>query len=161
MAEWLATNWWFLTSEVGSPLKQDTAGYRRRHSLAANREGYAYPDLHVFPLGRLTRLVWQRGTSTWAKTRLLDEGEALVDSAEFRETCSDLVDRVVSRLADCGIEDTLLQQEWAAVRTADEEEADFCRVAAGLGWDPYALDDAKCEEVLFLAGARLKEPSLR
>ena len=151
MAEWLATNWWFLTSEVGSPLKQDSAGYRRRHSLAANREGYAYPDLHIFPLGGLTRLVWHRGTVPWAKTRFLEEGEALIDSAEFRETCADLVDSVVARLADCGIEDTLLQQEWAAVRAADAEEADFCRVAAGLGWDPYVLDDAKCEEVLLLA----------
>ena len=151
MAEWLATNWWFLTSEVGSPLKQDSAGYRRRHSLAANREGYAYPDLHVFPHGGLTRLVWHRGASPWAKTRFLEEGEALIDSAEFRETCADLVDSVVARLAGCGIEDTFLQQEWAAVRAADAEEADFCRLAAGLGWDPYALDDAKCEEVLLLA----------
>ena len=48
MAEWLAANWWFLNSEVESPLKYDDAGFRHRHSLAANREGYAYPDLHVF-----------------------------------------------------------------------------------------------------------------
>ena len=151
MAEWLATNWWFLTTEVGNPLKQGMADYRRRHSLAANREGYAYPDLHVFPQGGLTRLVWHRGTVPWAKTRFLEEGEALIDSAEFRETCSDLLDSVVTRLVDCGIEGTLLQQEWTAIRAVDAEEADFCRIAAGLGWDPYALDDAKCKEVLLLA----------
>ena len=71
--------------------------------------------------------------------------------AEFREVCGDLLDSVVARLVGCGIEDSLLQQEWAAVREADAEETDFCRTAAGLGWDPYAIDDAKREEVLALA----------
>ena len=151
MAEWLAANWWFLTSEVESPLKHDDAGFRHRHSLAANREGYAYPDLHVFPLGSLTRLVWHGGSIPWAKTRLLEAGELLIDSAEFQETCGDFVDCVVARLACLGIEDTLLQQEWEAVRAADAEEADFCRAAAGLGWDPYAIDDAKREQVHMLA----------
>ena len=151
MAEWLAANWWFLTSEVESPIKHDSAGFRRRHSLMANREGYAYPDLHVFPLGGLTRLVWHGGSIPWAKTRLLGAGELLIDSAEFRETCGDFVDRVIARLVCLGIEDTLLQQEWDAVRSADAEEADFCRAAAGLGWDPYAIDDAKREQVHLLA----------
>lgn len=151
MAEWLASNWWFLASEAESPIKHDHAGFRRRHSLAANREGYAYPDLHVFPRGSVTRLVWHRSRIPWAKTRLLDAGELLIDSAEFLEVCGDFVDCVVARLACLGIEDTLLQQEWNAVRAADDEEADFCRAAAGLGWDPYAIDDAKREQVHLLA----------
>ena len=81
----------------------------------------------------------------------MDAGELLIDSAEFREVCGDFVDCVVGRLACLGIEDTLLQQEWDAVRAADAEEADFCRAAAGLGWDPYAIDDAKREQVHTLA----------
>ena len=151
MAEWLATNWWFLTSEVASPIKRDDAGFRHRHSLAANREGYAYPDLHVFPLGSLTRLVWRCVDVPWAKTRLLNAGDLLLDSAEFREVCGDFVDSVVARLVCLGVEDTLLQQEWEAVRATDADEVDFCRVAAGLGWDPYAIDDAKREQVFMLA----------
>lgn len=152
MAEWLATNWWFLTSEMESPFKHDDVDFRRRHSLAANREGYAYPDLHVFPLGSLTRLVWHRGSVPWAKTHLLDAGELLVDSAEFREVCGDFLDSVVARLVCLGVEDTLLQQEWDAIRAADAEETEFCRVAAGLGWDPYAIDDAKRDQVFMLEG---------
>ena len=151
LAEWLAANWWFLNYEAESPLKHDDAGFRHRHSLSANREGYAYPDLHVFPQGSLTRLVWHGGSIPWAKTRLLDAGELLIDSAEFREACGDFVDCVVARLACLGIEGTLLQQEWHAVQAADAEEADFCRAAAGLGWDPYAIDDAKREQVHMLA----------
>ena len=163
MAEWLATNWWFLTSEMESPSKHDDADFRRRHSLAANREGYAYPDLHVFPRGSLTRLVWHSGSVPWAKTRLLDAGELLIDSAEFREVCGGFLDRVIARLVCLSVENTLLQEEWDAVRSADVEEVEFCRVAAGLGWDPYAIDDAKREQVLMLAHrddkAHLRTPS--
>lgn len=151
MAEWLAVNWWFLTAEQERAVNHEDTAFARRHSLAANREGYAYPDLHVFPFGNLTRLAWYRGTSPWAKIRFLDDGETQIESAEFREICGDLVDSVVARLVGCGIEDSLLQQEWAAVREADAEETDFCRTAAGLGWDPYAIDDAKRQEVLALA----------
>lgn len=151
MAEWLAVNWWFLTAEPECAIRHEGTDFTRRHSLAVNREGYAYPDLHVFPLGNVTRLVWHRGTSPWAKVRFLDDGELLIDSAEFREVCGDFLDSVIARLVDFGIEDSLLQQEWAAVRGADAEETEFCRTAAGLGWDSYAIDDAKREEVLALA----------
>lgn len=154
MAEWLATHWWFLTAEVQSPRNHDNADFQRRHSLAANREGYAYPDLHVFPVGSLTRLVWHDGRIPWAETELLEAGELPIDSAEFQEVCGDFVESVIARLVCLGVEDTLLQQEWAAVRAADAEEADFCRAAAGLGWDPYAIDDAEHEQVHTLA-ARL------
>ena len=37
------------------------------------------------------------------------------------------------------------------MQTADDEETAFCRAAAGLGWDPYALDDERRETVLQLA----------
>lgn len=151
LAEWLAANWWFLTAEAESPHNRDDADFQRRHSLAANREGYAYPDLHVFPCGGLTRLVWCGGASPWAKTRFSKTGELLIPSAEFRQVCGGFVDGVIARLDRLGIEETFLQQEWAAVQAADVDEADFCRAAARQGWDPYAIDDAKRQEVLALA----------
>ena len=46
-AEWLATNWWFLTHEFGSPTKEGDPEFHRRHSLGANREGYAFPSLEA------------------------------------------------------------------------------------------------------------------
>lgn len=151
LAEWLAANWWFLTAEAETPINRDNAGFRRRHSLAANREGYAYPDLHVFPCGGLTCLVWRGGASPWAKTRFSETGELMIPSAEFRAVCGGFVDSVIARLDRSGIEETFLQQEWTAVQAADEDEAAFCRAAARLGWDPYAIDDAKRREVLALA----------
>ena len=38
-----------------------------------------------------------------------------------------------------------------AVRSADDEESRFCRAAARLGWDPYAIDDRQRDQVLVLA----------
>ncbi len=164
LAEWLAANWWFLNYEVESPLKHDDAGFRRRHSLAANREGYAYPDLHVFPQGSLTRLVWHGGSIPWAKTRLLDAGELLIDSAEFREACGDFVDCVVARLACLGIEDTLLQQDWHAVRAAEPRRQIFAvpqRAWAGIPTRSTTRSANKYTCLRPSSATRLRRPSPR
>ena len=42
LAEWLATNWWFLTHEMENPAKEGNPEFHRRHALRAGREGYAY-----------------------------------------------------------------------------------------------------------------------
>ena len=141
LAEWLATNWWFLTHECGNPVKDGSPAFRRRHGLAANREGYAFPDLEVIPAGAMTRLAWRRGSPQWGRVEFLDGGEAWIDSAHFRETCGDFIDQVIRRLVGFGIEDTLLQTEWEAIQSADEEETEFCIAAAKLGCHPYSLSD--------------------
>ena len=60
---------------------------------------------------------------------------------------------MVRRLDSLGIQDTLLQEEWAAIQATerDEEELRFCEAAAGLGWDPYDLDDPGRDDLLLLA----------
>lgn len=151
LAEWLATNWWFLTREVNSPAKEGDRDFRRRHVLSGGREGYAFPDLEMYSSGGWTHLAWKGGSSPWTRVEFLGQGETRIDSGEFREACSGIVDRVIRRLVSLGIEETFLQQEWNAIQEADGEEAEFCSVAAGLGWDPYALDDDGRALVLELA----------
>ena len=151
LAEWLATNWWFLTREVNNPAKEDDRGFRRRHVLSAGREGYAFPDLEMFSSGRWTHLAWKRGPSPWTSVEFLGQGEIRIDGSEFRETCAGVVDQVIRRLVSLGIEETFLEQEWNAIQEADGDESEFCALAAGLGWDPYALDDEKRALVLELA----------
>ena len=141
LAEWLVTNWWFLTHELGSPAKEGDPEFRRRHDLGASREGYAFPNVEVVPSGTRTRVAWKRGHSPWTNIEFLGQGQIWMDSGEFRETCSDLIDRVIRRLASLGVDETFLQEEWNAIQSTDEEESRFCETAAGLGWDPYALDD--------------------
>ncbi len=155
-AEWLATNWWFLAHESGNPTKEGDPDFHRRHSLGANREGYAFPSLEVVSSGSRTHVAWKRDPSLWTRVEFLNQGEIWMDSDEFQECCTDLVDRVVRRLETLGIDKTLLKEEWAAIQTADEDEAIFCKTAAGLGWDPYAVDDVRRDWV-FLFENRLGE----
>ena len=161
LAEWLATNWWFLTQEINNPAKEDDPDFHRRHALSASREGYAFPDLEVFSSGGWTRLAWKQDIPPWTKVEFLNQGEIQIDSSEFRATCVDVVDQVIRRLVSFDIEETFLQEEWATIQAADKDESEFCEIAAGLGWDPYDLDEAKRELVLELAeelsGAVLEE----
>ena len=161
LAEWLATNWWFLTQEINNPAKEGDPGFHRRHALSAGREGYAFPDLAVYSSSAWTHLTWKPGLSPWTRVEFLDQGEIRIDSGEFRDTCSDVVDKVIRRLVSLDIEETFLQEEWAAIQAADRGESAFCEIAAGLGWDPYNLDDGKCALVLEVAeklkGAVLEE----
>ena len=151
LAEWLATNWWFLTYEFGNPTKESDPAFYRRHALGPNREGYAFPALEVVSSGARTHLAWKCDPCPWTKIEFLAQGEIWIESSEIRESCADLVERVIRRLASLGVDGTLLQEEWKAVQTADEEEYQFCKTAAGLGWDPYALDDVRRDWVLLLA----------
>ena len=151
-AEWVATNWWFLTHEISSPTKEGDPGFRRRHAIGGDREGYAFPELRMFPHGGLTRLAWEPDRPPWTSIEFLGGGEAWVDSDEFRAACADLIDLVIRRLRSLGVEGTLLQEEWSAIQGADTDEIEFCRTAARLGWDPYAMDDNERSLVLALAG---------
>ena len=142
-AEWLAANWWFLGYETKNKSREFDPDYHSRHALIANREGYAYPDLEIASSGSVTHLVWRAREDAWSNVTYLADGEAWLDGEGFREDCARFIDQVIRRLGSLGIEGTYLQEEWAAVQSASREEARFCRTAAGLGWDPYALEDGK------------------
>ncbi len=151
LAEWLVSNWWFINSEMPGPANEHSQAFRRRHCLGANREGYAYPNLDIVPShGGKTRLSWSPTRSLWTRAEFLGSDEALVDGDEFRQTCSDFIDSVITRLDSFDVQDTFLQEEWDAIRNADDEETQFCQAAAALGWDPYALDDDAREHVIAL-----------
>ena len=151
LAEWLVTNWWFITHEIQNPAKEGTPDFRRRHSLSTSREGYAFPNLDVIPSGAQTRIAWKKDRPRWTRVEFLEDGHVRMEGSEFRETCGDFIDQVIGRLDSLGVHETFLEEEWGAIQTADEEEAEFCKAAAGLGWDPYALDDANRDYVLLLA----------
>lgn len=120
LAEWLVTNWWFLTHEMENPLKAGDPGFRRRHALADNREGYALPCLEATPSGNRTRLSWEPDRPPSTTVEFLEGGQTWVDSGEFRESCAALVDRVVGRLTTLGVDDTFLEQECDGAVTHDD-----------------------------------------
>lgn len=152
VAEWLATNWWFLNHESENPQKKSDPAFSHRHSWSAGTDGYALPDLTITTTGSQTRLSWRRREASWARLAFLEEGDAVVDREQFMSDCADFIDKVARRLLAHGIESTLLQQEWAAIQTTDADESEFCALSAGLGWDPYDLDHGPQDDVVALAG---------
>ena len=151
LAEWIATNWWFLNHEFLNPVKEGDSDFYRRHSLSSGRDGYAYPDLGVISSGERTNIFWKKRNSHWTSVKFIDEGSIWLDRIDFQETCTNLIETVIKRLDQVGVGDTLLHNEWRAIRSSDEEEAAFCAAAAGLGWDPYALDGTERDLVLMVS----------
>lgn len=150
VAEWLVTNWWFIKYESENPKKKADPAFSQRHSWGAT-DGYTLPDLTITPSGSQTHLAWSRRSASRTRLAFLNEGHAIVDRKQFMQDCADFIDKVTSRLLACGIESTFLQDEWAAIQTTDEDESEFCALSAGLGWDPYDLDDARQSHVVTLA----------
>lgn len=162
LAESLASNWWFLTAESRTPTDAARHEYRQRHSLVHGGDGFLFPDLVAVPDGERVQMEWFPSPAERienSKLEFLDRGRARTDIATFREQCSRFIESVVQRLDDSGIEDTFLHEEWSRVRGASAEERATCETAAGLGWDPYDLDDArwKVMETLDALGAALRE----
>lgn len=71
----------------------------------------------------------------------------------FQTEGSRLIEQVIRQLERHGIQDTFLQEEWRAIQAVDEEETEFCKAAAGLGWDPYCIDREKSELVFRLSAS--------
>lgn len=68
---------------------------------------------------------------------MLSQGEAFSPREAVAGELARLISEVLTRLAERGVTDTPLAEEWAAIRQADPEEIDFCLAAARLGLDPY------------------------
>ena len=151
LAEWLATNWWFLTRECENPVKAADPAFRRRHGLGSNREGYAFPNLGIVSLGTQIRLSWSRTQPYCSRVEFLNQGKVLLNVQEFQERCTDLIDCVIQRLNTLNVHDTLLQDEWTAIQATPADESQFCAAAAGLGLDPYDMNESECAHLLRLA----------
>ena len=151
MAEWSVSNWWFLAHEPENPAKKRTPAFNRRHSLRTSTDGYALPDLTMTPSGAQTTLRWTAASSPWSRTDFLSSGQATVDTGQFMQDCADLIERVTRRLVACDIRSTFVQDEWAAIQNAGDDESKFCARSAQLGWDPYDLDESQQDQLFTLA----------
>jgi hypothetical protein len=152
VAEWFAANWWPLLNEVDSPERTNTAGFRRRHDLASAGEGYALPDLMILPEGEGLRLEWRSSNRPECQVRFLDSGVTHVRLADAESAFRSLIEAVLARLRDQGIDETPLDEEWAAIQDLDTKETEFCRRAGALGLDPFAASDSDARTIIEAAG---------
>jgi len=129
VAEWLALHWWQLL--YGSS----------RRNLRHSREGFALPDVEMLSLGESVQLLWSPTPVDHWDVRFLESGSALIPLASLRSCLRGFVDAVLTRLEQKGLGDTELRQEWSRIDEVTSEEEEFCRVAAALGLDPFAVTE--------------------
>ncbi len=157
LAEWIAFNWWALEAYVRpSALEPEAWSYSRlagRHSndswwlrrqnMRAAGDGFLWPNLAIIPEGEVAHVAWfaDAGFAPSGLLRFTQNGEALVERAPLMSTLSLVVESVLTRLAESGVSNTSLSQEWDAINQVDVEERDFCLAAARLGLDPYGIEE--------------------
>jgi len=115
LAEWIVTNWWSLLYEVPSPHRLSN-GYHRRHNIRTASEGYALPSLDIQPEGSRIIISWQKSQHPVKRINFLSEGRAAIERAEIEDSLTSFVTKVITRLNDQGIDDTLLVDEWKAIQ---------------------------------------------
>lgn len=148
LAEWVAFNWWALLHE---PDRASPAG--KRHNLRFAREGFALPELELFPEGSLVHAVWRAHRPAAAPVRFLEEGFAFLDHTAVKEELRGFVEKVLARLNSQGLHRTPLAEEWTAIVNTTAAEREFCELAGALGLDPYDLEDRQGREVCSVADA--------
>lgn len=148
LAEWLATHWWLLFYEVETPARSADNCFEMRHSLRDAREGYALPALSIHSQGETVQLAWVEDKLPPQRLEFLSRGQKTIGCSALRRELGDFIEAVVLRLQQLGVEQTVLEEEWAAISSTDSEEKEFCTAAAALGLDPYDLDDPQREMIL-------------
>ncbi|MGH8910077.1 MAG: hypothetical protein ACRD0K_27175 [Egibacteraceae bacterium] len=168
LAEWIAHNWWYLqhhSRPANVPTRYWTfraqvrgAGseWLAHHNLRAVGDGFPWPDLTLVPTETSVRLAWRgdRFAPPGRTVRFLSYGKAEIDKAVVRNALSQLVEDVLTRLRESGVDQTELEDEWEALRSTEPDEVRFCLAAAALGLDPYVLDD-EITRLILLADERL------
>lgn len=152
LAEWLAINWWGLRT---SARRSDNAGV----SFAGAGAGFPWPDLILRTARGSMWVDVRRRDCDHEFVRFLTEGNAVLEAEESLTEIARFIEATVRRLEEFGIHETLLQDEWSAIRGADSEETEFCLVAAAWGLDPYDIDSGAAD-LLIAAGEVLGDPAL-
>lgn len=161
LAQWIASNWWLLTSHVRPSAVetrywtwQNVRAYPwlSEHNFRGAGDGMSWPDLTVVAEGAVTCTVWSQDSHRgFAPVRFASEGHAIIPTEQARVGLAGIVNRVLERLAESKLPETQLAEEWEAIARADTEEQDFCRTVARLGLDPYSVDEQTADEVIRIA----------
>jgi len=162
VAEWIVRNFWFLLYE-GAPAELRGPAWRRRHSLAAGREGTSLPDLAFFRDERVVVAEWVATSRPDGRpVRFVESGRAELEPSEARRALAIAVDAVTEQLRTVTHPDVAaLRADWDTIAEMSGEDLAICSRAARLGVD--GLDEAELtdslESCLRGALADLPEPT--
>jgi hypothetical protein len=142
VAEWIVRNFWFLLYE-GPPPELRGAAWRRRHSLAAGREGMSFPDLVFFRDERSIVAEWYASSRPGVlPVHFVESGRAELESGDVRQALACAVDAVVEQLRGVQTQDAAaLRADWDTIAEMAGDDRLVCSRAARLGID--ALDETE------------------
>ncbi|MDQ3886394.1 MAG: hypothetical protein M3308_05130 [Actinomycetota bacterium] len=161
LAEWIAFNWWFLTTSI-RPSATDSRYWTwpnvraqqwlRHHNMRGAGDGMAWPDFTLVPEGPVTCMRWFADDDTlFGPVQFVSAGTAFVKSEDVATGLAEFVDHVLERLAEEGLPKTRLAEDWAALGNLDDDEKEFCATAARLGVDPFSLSELLAREIIDVA----------
>lgn len=149
LAEWFCMNWWRIANESLCPGREiPEALFLERHGLLSSRNGFAIPDLRLYPEGDAIRLKWLRHQMKHQALEFFSDGEACLPRRQVLESLAGFIETVIERLFSRGIQNSLLTAEWKSIHALGSEETRFCETAARLGLDPFDLSDFESELVV-------------
>jgi len=159
VAEWVAENWWPLLWE---PRKSeggvDDVEFIARHSLLAAQHGFVLPRVTFIPTGRAIRIVANAREAGIADVRFFHSSEVSAPRLDVEQELSAFVSAVCTRLEQCRIADSGLQQAWRLVRDVTPDQRQVCQFAGALGSARDDVDDytaALLDRLLEKLGQRL------
>lgn len=158
VAEWLVGNWWRIFHEIENE-RTPREGFAEAHDLAFVGEGFLLPRMTIAPLQGRMRLRWTRYRPAHSEIEFTEQGEAQIDRCDLENAVQHIVEATLDRLAGVGLTAELLQRDWSAIQSADDDEQEFCRAAALLGQDPFSVPQPLADRIIEFCG--LVEPSVR
>src|SRR5713101_5045466 len=142
LAEWIAENWWSLLWEPRkSEDASDDADFLARHSILTAQHGFALPKIIIVPHGRSIHVTAISRNVQFADIRFRNGGSACLPRQDVEYELKRFVGGAITRLKDCAIDGTSLQEAWNLVESTAEDEIQFCQFVGALGLSPYAADD--------------------
>ena len=153
IAEWLVSNWWFLWNEGQRP--SDPWNWAQRHCLRAADSALLLPQLSVFHDGKCQRAQWDsdpEGSRPHMPAEFCGgAGDEVLDAEQCRMALAQFIDDTLARVRDLDDDRVRdLHSLWQAIRSADRDEIDFCRLAGRFGVDPYNRNEMTAELATFL-----------
>ena len=167
VAEWVVGNWCHIWHEIPvktADMTRQKPGFEQRHSLAFAGDGFLFPKLTMAPsVGNVQKLRWTSWQPQHARIQFVAKGKARVACDQLQTELEGIVEAVLEQLRSLGYrQDSVvsdLQDAWASIKALDPDEHEFCRAAALLGVDPFAVHQEVAEAIV--AFRERIEPTIR
>ena len=160
LIEWLAFNWWSFLYEPRKLDKEDAEhDFRARHWIGMARNGFALPDVTFSPAGEKIEIVARSCFLRFAQLSFTEAAAASVPTDTVRSELSKLIDRVLARLRENGVETSPAHEAWQRVTETTEEEEAYCRLLGSMGLSPY-VSHPELDEALDRIAGRISKTML-